>query len=40
MIRASILAVEVGEKNGAMKSAMNFEFSAFVHDRSILIGLK
>jgi len=34
-----------GEKNGASKSEparkpLNFEFSAFVHERSILIGLK
>ena len=34
-----------GEKNGPRKSEparkpLNFEFSAFVHERSILIGLK
>ena len=34
-----------GEKNGVSKSEparkpLNFEFSAFVHERSILIGLK
>ena len=38
-------AKRAGEKNGARKSAparkpLNFKFSAFVHERSILIGLK
>ena len=45
VIRASILAAEVGEKNGARKSEsaqkpLNFEFSLFVHECSILLGLK
>ena len=38
-------AKRTGEKDGARKSEparkpLNFEFSAFVHERSILIGLK